>query len=236
MSSGCFLQRLQRDAIVYPSMSLGGAGFRARNLLACGSSVEESDMDPRDEIAPVQVSPQESARLAARRRLLRGSLGVPAVLTLSSGAALAAASSPIRCFNNAPADASDSATSNFALQQYKGTEASGNATVYVVRAEDVTALVSASVGMFQLPTSPLFTAGTWIQISTFTVIDVKSGMGNEPQPDGTNSVAPRFDRTGGTEAAPVFTVTGLVPLGSSAIATTTNSGRIISKSCWTSFK
>jgi hypothetical protein len=193
-------------------------------------------MDPRDEIAPLQVSPQESARLAARRRLLRGSLGVPAVLTLSSGATLANASSPIRCFNNAPADASDSANSNFALQQYIGTESSGNTAVYVVPAELVTGLVSASAGMFQLPDSPLFAAGTYIQISTFTVISVKTGNGNAPTPDTGKFVAPRFTRAGGTDALPVFRVTGLMPLGSTAVSPSTNTGRIISKSCWTSFK
>jgi predicted nucleic acid-binding protein len=187
-------------------------------------------MDPRDEFATPQASIQETARLAARRRLLRGSLGVPAVLTLSSGAALASTSSPIRCFNNAFDDARDSATSVFELRRFVGKEAqSGNdAIVQLVSADEVLALATPD----SMIKTPQFTPGTWIEITTFKPIPVKSGS-HAPQTDG-SKVAPRFAQTSADEARPAFTVTGLVSLGSSAAATLTNSGRIISKSCWTS--
>lgn len=188
-------------------------------------------MNPPVESPSDRDALRERARLDARRRLLRGSFGVPAVLTLASGSALAAASSPIRCFNNAPLNASDSGFSQYALQQYVGTTAQGNTSVLVVSANDVLAL--ANDRMIQ---TPAFARDSWILISSFAFVEVKTNGANAPQPDGTRMVAPRFTRTGGTDAKPVFTVTGLVPLGSSGPESGSNTGRIITKSCWSSFK
>jgi hypothetical protein len=183
-------------------------------------------VNPQDEIASVQASVQESARLAARRRLLRGSLGVPAVLTLSSGSALAA-SSPIRCFNNAPTNASDSYNTYFEVPQYPLTQSLA-LLGYVVAANDLLGIAAASGGTIEVP----FVADAWIGVDSFEPVTVSTDqtIGEASSV----SVALRFTlKPGSLEAHPVFTLSGFIPKGSTGSGS--GVGRIITTSCWTSF-
>lgn len=207
--------------------------------IACLSSVEESDMDPRDEIAPPQASIQETARLAARRRLLRGSFGVPAVLTLSSGAALAAASSPIRCFNNAPTNTTDVQKTNFAVPQYlvNSVGVSGAQPLFnVVYADSLIDISNASnAWVVKIAVPGTFTAGKLVRVDTFSAFAVSDlTVGQEVAATSSGTVAPRFTLTSESETNPVLTVSGLIPTGTTGSAS--GSGRIITTSCWTSFK
>ena len=168
-------------------------------------------------------------RASARRRLLRGTFAVPTVLTLSSGSALAATSS-LRCFANAPL-AVDSPPSNyFRVQRFIG-KLGTETTMAVVKGSEISGLAATNgflAGAFAATT----TAEIWFRVSDgFKVNPSGNDASSGPKTDGTY-VALRLDRTGGTDAAPVFTVTGLA--GSSVAYFGPVTARVMTHSCWAS--
>lgn len=152
----------------------------------------------------------------ARRRLLRGSFAAPSVLALSSGSALAASSS-LRCFNNAPGGVNNPPANYFGVQRYT----SGG--VKVVMGADIT-----SLGILKgFTTNAYVGVKTWIK-----VIDGSSfAPPSAPTADAGFSVALRLTNVG-TDAAPVFSVTGL-SLDANMVS---GSGKVMTGSCWSSFR
>jgi len=152
----------------------------------------------------------------ARRRLLRGSFAAPSVLALSSGSALAASSS-LRCFNNAPNGVNDPPANYFGVQRYTSSD------VKVVEAVDIT-----NLGTLKGFTTNVYVGSKiWIK-----VIDGSGFIPTEkPKKDKGLSVALRLTNVG-TDAAPVFSVSGL-----SLTATgVSGSGKVMTGSCWSSFR
>jgi len=152
----------------------------------------------------------------ARRRLLRGSFAAPSVLALSSGSALAASSS-LRCFNNAPGGVNDAPMNYFRVQRYT------SSGVKVVMGADIT-----SLGILRGFTTNAYVGNmTWIKVidgASFTPSDT-------PATDTGFFIALRLTNIG-TEAAPVFSVSGL----SLAADMVSGSGKVMTGSCWTSFR
>jgi hypothetical protein len=176
----------------------------------------QADKDP---VVPV-AAPDRSPAPNARRRLLRGTFAAPTVLALSSGSALANTSS-LRCFDNMREGINEAPSNFFGVQRYQHTAASGDVT-YLVKAAEIT-----NEGMDKFNTSG-FTAGKdWIRVSdgaNFTETTGTFAMGS-------GRVALRFENRG-TQAAPVLHVTGL----SNSAAAVSGTGKVLSTSCWSSFK
>lgn len=158
----------------------------------------------------------------ARRRLLRGSFAAPTVLAISSGSALAA-SSALRCFNNAPAGVDAPPENFFRVQRYSIKES--GTTIKVVKASDIMSL--AILWGFD---------GAWYT-SGKTLIDIR--YGNDVKENGTLAadsgafVSLRFDNVG-TDTLPSFRVTGLAE--SSTVYSGSGSAKVMTGSCWSSFK
>jgi hypothetical protein len=155
-------------------------------------------------------------QVTARRRLLRGTFAAPSVLALSSGSALAASSS-LRCFNNAPAGVNNPPANYFTVQRYISTGQK------VVKASDIT-----NLGILKgFSTSAYVGTKTWIKVTD----------GSEFTPSGEPALNPgvlvalRLSNVG-TDAAPVFSVTGLA-LDATVVS---GAGNVMTTSCWSSFR
>lgn len=171
---------------------------------------------------------QPAGKGEARRRLLRGTFAAPAVMTLSSGSALAA-SSALVCASKLPETVTDSDIPGnyFQVQRYTATKAgSPPETRLLVKGGDINTVASnqgfaaGSYGSF-----------TWINVSDGS--DATAWVGTEitPTAESGKAVALRFENTG-TESAPVFTVSGLSDAAQPGVGT----GKVMSASCWNSFK
>ncbi len=163
---------------------------------------------------------QCDAKTSARRRLLRGALAVPAVMTLSSGSALAE-SSALKCASKLPDGVAVGPLDNFfRVQRYALTV--GTETRYLVNRGDINFVATAQG----------FSAGTygtgdlWILVANGTGQDSWVGT-NTPSPETGTFVALRFTNVGTS-----FTVTGL----SEDSTPSSGTGKVMSGSCWSSFK
>lgn len=166
----------------------------------------------------------DSRVTSARRRLLRGSLSVPTVLTLSSGAALANGST-IRCFNNATGLVDPGAISVRGLQRYKKV-ISGTTYYYVKRAE----LDSrAAADGFSTNTSFVTTS------NSAAYIKVHNGQGHDGtgvEVDTGKFVGMRFNYISTNPTGQRFAITGLFV--GSGTGQYSGSGNVMYASCWTS--
>lgn len=156
---------------------------------------------------------------SARRRLLKGSVCVPSVMTLASGSALAAASS-IRCFNNAPNGADPAIASIKGRQRYYPT---GAATVTMISRSELQSLA----------TSDGFVIGSWFTVNSNGLPYIKldgTGYTGAVTTDTGKYVGIRYTYTAGAAPGQRFEATGLTT------STTTNggSGQVMYGSCWTS--
>jgi len=177
--------------------------------------------------------PTPDAKTQARRRLIRGSFSVPAVLAVHNGSALAASSNKFRCAINATTGASNPAPApgpadNWTRVPVYQWDKDANTTKYYVKSADLIAVAS-SRGLGYVPPSGTDTG--WIAF--------KSGAGYAfvKAPGGTVTVssanaAVLFD-TVGTAPSQTVRVVGFVQPGS---ATTVSGMGAISASCWTSIQ
>jgi hypothetical protein len=178
-----------------------------------------------DPVVPV-TDPDRNPRPNARRMLLRGSFAAPTLLTLSSGSALAAASS-LQCFNKLPSAITDPQppANFFQVQRYSH---DGNKLVDARQITDVASAQGFEAGVFQT-NQPLGTV--WFDVTNISMPYVVSGAA--PTADASNSVALRFNNVG-TDEAPILRITGL----SSGLSQSSGqeNGKVLSSSCWSSFK
>jgi hypothetical protein len=170
------------------------------------------------------TKPDQAPQLNARRRLLRGTFAAPTLLTLSSGSALAQSSS-LRCFRNMPAGLDNPPANFFTVPRYTHL-ASGGTTTKVVKAADIN-----SVGTVNGFNASTYTSGkTWIKVSDGASFTPSSGSFAA---DTGKTVALRFQNFG-TETAPNLRITGLAK--SAASTSGPIEGKVLSSSCWSSFK
>ena len=162
--------------------------------------------------------------VSARRRLIRGAFGAPALMALTSGSAIAA-SSTLRCFNNSATGVDTPETSNlFKVQRY--TVVISSVTTKLVKAVDIASL--GTVNGFS--TSPYVTGKTWINVATGADFPVGTAVPlAETSP--LKMVALRFTNVG-SATVPAFSVSGLANTSTSG----SGSGQVMWASCWTSVK
>lgn len=158
--------------------------------------------------------------VSARRRLLRGSFAVPAVLTLGSGSALANAST-IRCFNNAPSADDPDSRSMLGVQRYSLT--SGQTTTIFVKRTELAAVQGFANSAFL----SLSSNAPWILLDGTGY--TPTGNDQIPQPVPGKTVGLRFTYNPGAGAGQKFSLAGLTTGASSG-----GSGKVMYQSCWTS--
>jgi hypothetical protein len=164
-------------------------------------------------------SSPESAR-AARRRLLRGSFGVPTVLALSSGSALANTSA-MRCYVNGPTYVPNPVPANyFRVPLYRANVQSTE--TFLVLGADIRAFNST-----RLDAATYANRGERIRVSDGTAIQQSS---NPQRVDGAFVVL-RLDYVTPPGGVSFWQVTGLAL--DQTIAN--GPGRVMTASCWTSF-
>lgn len=159
---------------------------------------------------------------SARRKLLRGSVSVPTIMTLSSGAAMANGST-IRCFNNATWLPDPNTYSVRGVQRY--TKTISGVVYYYIKRSDLESRASSDgfvIGSFF--TSP---SGT----SAYIRIDGAAFTGT-PTLESGKSVGLRFDYNPAATTGQRFKATGMFTTGSSNHSG--GSGNVMYGSCWTS--
>lgn len=167
----------------------------------------------------------DSRVTSARRRLLRGSLSVPTVLTLSSGAALAN-SSTIRCFNNATGLVDPGAIAVRGLPRYMKV-INSTTTYYYVKRADLDAL--AAVDQFSTNTSFISNTNSAAYIRVHDGLGV-AGTGVSLETG--KFVGLRFNYLPTNPQGQRFAVTGLyIGSGSGQFS---GGGNVMYASCWTS--
>jgi hypothetical protein len=170
------------------------------------------------------VTPKPSAR----RKLIRGSLSLPAVLAVHNGSALAATSNQFRCANNftelsadRKAPAPGPADGYVRVARYQDT-----AGKFFVKYSDVIAKAAgAGLGYTGTATKYAFGGTDYLRWSTGT-----GGPTTSLSMDMANLVAVEF-KNAGTTAAPNYSVTGIVVEGA---VPSTEKRSAISNSCWNS--
>jgi hypothetical protein len=194
--------------------------------IACGLLKRLTEIPVNDKI------PDATNEVSARRRLLRGALSVPTVMTLSSGSALAA-SSALVCATKLPPGVAVGAKDNFyRVQIYTATNSTGSdpKTRSLVNGVEVTSATPAGAS------AAFYVDGrTWINLATGLdetawVRSIESAVTPTELPG--QFVALRFtNRNAETTAAPDFVVSGL----SETADPRSGTGKVMSMSCWSSF-